>query len=245
MGPYRHDDQPLPTKEEVREWLRRRITKSPPSRWRRWLGAPTSFRYEIDEPVPWVTPFFGVHRLFTVHANEPDLLPLLRWEGRRAESWGIFAEGPGGLELLLPRDGSLSRLLRAEGRPLDDDGSGRLIELVCALELGDGSDVHTVVPQAKPLREPKSRWYEVDEEKLLSFGGHLLSPSIQPLQGGGWQLQFSTVVRRNARPVELAVELMIVSPDFAIHRHSRQVVAYSAAFVIANPARVDEPDDAE
>jgi len=95
VGPYRHDAPiVLPTKEEVREWLQRSVSKPTSSRWRRWLGEATSFRYEIDAPVPWENDLFGVQRLFTVHAREPGLLPLPRWErghqgAGESSPWGV------------------------------------------------------------------------------------------------------------------------------------------------------------
>lgn len=261
MGPYRHGEPPPRlTTEDVRQWLRHHVTKPVPSRWRRWLGEPASFRYELDAPVPWQNDFFDAHCLFTVRAREPGLLPLPRWEGTRQESWGIFAVGPDGLELLLP-GGSLTRLLRAEGRPLDQGSVLFIVQLVCALELGEEIEHHTVVPPTLARhRSEQSPWgcYEVDGETLMWLGHHELEPpSIEPkdpMLGGGWDVRFSTVVQRNSQPVELGTEQVTTWPDFTFFRHARRVVASSPnrfislgtrLAVISNPGPVDEPDHDE
>lgn len=162
--------------------------------------------------------------------------------------------GRDGLELLLPGTDSLTRLLRAEGRSLDQYSVCFLVELLCALVLGEGSETHIVVPRALAPSEAKDyafRCYEVEEETLEWVGG-VVPPSITPLEplfGGGWQVRFSTVIRRQGRAAELGTEEVVVWPEFTFSHNQRELFATksstSEAPAYTNFGRVDEPYDIE
>lgn len=225
---YRGDKPPpLPSAQRVQDWLRANITRSPRSRWLRWLGEPTPFRYEISGVEPMDFDFFVEHRVFSV-SGERELLPF---SALPSGSWGLFSIGPEGIERLGPRDGSLTRLLRAEGRPLHEGDSLGLVRLICRLELSENVSDHTIVRGEDHLRHfgPASEpWlgYEVDEAQLRRARARLRPLSIEPLADeGGWSVQFTSVYGWMHEKEELGLESLLVSPDYVITRQERIVIS--------------------
>jgi hypothetical protein len=202
----------LPTAERVADWLASRAAGGGP---RPQLGAP--------QPRP--SAFFRRHVLFTVHGSR-GVLPS---PALPAGSWGTFAFDGAELALLSPDDGSFTRLLRREARPLDEAEPVELAQLVCDLGLPrPPTHRHVVLRAAAELESftlGRLTGYEVDRRELARARPFIDPPSIVALDEGGWSIAFTTVLGWMHELDDLGVESIWVEPDFTLNIGARRVLS--------------------
>lgn len=168
----RRDGPELPSVDLVATWLRQRLAERPPTQFERLLGVHAR-TVDLGPLEPIASGFFREHRIFRVSAN-PRVLPRpLLPRG----SWGVLAFGPAGLLLLAPGDGSMSELLRREGRPIDAADPAEFAQFLSDAWLSEGTVRHTVLrgpeslTRAAPAKTATAGLAPRGSPSLASFGG--------------------------------------------------------------------------
>jgi hypothetical protein len=224
----------LPPQAELRGWL---TTQRRPREPRGWLWRKLFGDAEPDEPFIGVATgidcgFFRRHGLFSAIASR-DVLPF---PALPSGSWGIFAtDERQNLRLLKPDDDSVSALLLAEARPLDEAAPHDLAQVICDIWLRRATYRHSVVTDSAALENFGDGAYAVDRAELAKVAPAFRPPSIQVVATVGdtyressnahWRLEFTTAYGWMHDQQELGVETIDVSSRFSLSRSKRRVLS--------------------
>lgn len=212
---------PIPDHPAVVTWLRDHVKKPKPSCIARWLGASTSFEYEVCAPQHVEQTFFVRHSIFTVLA-EYGLLPFTALP---TGSWGYFASTGESIILIRPSDDSLPSLLRCEARDLCEGDPRWMGQFLCDIQFSPNCLNHVVVANADAIstfaQNVPDGGYVLDEGEFERTRHSIPAPHICKTQAGGWRLTFASLYGWMHDVQELGVEQIEISSDYRISGRGR------------------------
>lgn len=202
--------------------LRKFLRRAFPRPLRRLLFFPCSYEVSRIEPFP-DGGFFRASCVFWVFARDRILdAPVLPSGG----SFGLFALGAGGFRCLSQQRRHFERLLREEGRPLEECDSLVLASLLAKALLRQGSISHDVLESAdlSEYRGGLGRFgggYQLDVREWERVRARVIAPAISGDAGTGWRLDFCSVVGWMHQKQTLVRHLFRFRPDFRMSAWKR------------------------
>ena len=167
--------------------------------------------------------FFRRSCVFRVFARDKLLAGTVLPSGG---SYGLFALGEAGLQVLNDRAELLEDLFRRESRPLEDGSPNALARLLVESVGLKGWNSHAVIDSPEGVRgygggpEAFGGGYHLDLDEWARVAGSFVSPSLTGNSRSGWMLEFCTVYGAMHCKNDLMYHRFGFTSDFRIQHES-------------------------